>query len=134
MVAALGMLPQMSEGAIQSDFPLIGELDREWYYDAACNKLRTDPVVAIGGQHNKWQQCQGGCASLLEGIVTPEIELGAKVEATDTGLMENSERVGLSGAYCTVCAATPRSISAEFVTPILMFVVKKSKSSVTVRS
>ena len=47
-------------------------------------------------------QCQRGCAGFFEAIVTPEIEFPAKIEAADTGLVENSKRVFLSGADGTV--------------------------------
>src|SRR5262249_15592494 len=102
MVAALGILLQIHQGPVESDFPLLGELDSEWYHDAAGDELWTDPVVPIGGEHHKGQKCERSFAGFFEAIITPEIELRAKVEAPDTGLMENSKRVVLSGADRTV--------------------------------
>src|SRR5215813_4953386 len=102
MVAALGILLQMHKAAVQSDFPLLGEFDGEWYHDAAGDEFWTDPIVPIGGQQHKGQKCERGCTGFFEAVVTPEIELRAKVEAPDTGLVENSKRVFLSAADRTV--------------------------------
>src|SRR5262245_23525950 len=102
MVAALDILPQMSKPAVQSDLPLFGKLDGQWYHDAASDELWTDAVVTIGGQADEGQKCQRSCARLFEVIVTPQIELGPNIEAADTGLVENCERVYQSGADRTI--------------------------------
>src|SRR5262245_18359492 len=102
MVIALGILPQVNEGTVHSDLPLIREFDGERHYDSFGNELWTYAIMAIGGQAHKWQQCQRGCARFLECIVTPEFELRSNVELTHTGPMKNAEGVCLSDADRTI--------------------------------